>query len=298
MPNTRITKESLKNHLHYGKWIYILIAVVAWFAVDLVYQMTEYRPDKYHRVDVQLVGNGVYADAGLEALADKALTAVKPLDARLEEVNIYNIAYSGDASSDIYGAQKYTVMLAAGEGSVYFINRTLLDSMVAQGGALPLDGYIESGALPKELAVTLPEADEDGNPTGNQFVYAIDVSGLGLMLSDDIGYDSRDKYAVIFASSVNPDTAVAVLNSLIAQLTGPAPDSAFVQNLAAQQAEAAAQAALETAAPSEISQTAAAAPAATPAPPSATAETAASAPAPVNAAPAASAAPTLLPGNN
>ena len=251
MPDTRITKDRLKNHLHYGKWIYVLIAVVAWFAVDLVYTMTEYRPDRYHKVDVQLVGNSVYSDVGLEAVAEKALDAVKPLDERLEAVNILNIAYSGDSSADIYGAQKYAVMLAAGEGSVYFINRTLLDNMVAQGGALPLDGYIESGALPKGLAVTLPEADEDGNPTGTSHIYAVDVSGLGLMLSDDIGYDSRDKYAVIFASCVNPDTAVAVLNSLIAELTGPAPDSAFTQNLAADQAEAVAEAALATDAPAD-----------------------------------------------
>jgi hypothetical protein len=140
MPNTRITKEKLKNHLHYGKWIYVLIAVVAWFAVDLVYQMTEYRPDKFHRVDVQLVGNSVMSDAGLNAVADAALEAVKPLDERLEEVNLYNIAYSGDSSTDVYGAQKYAVMLAAGEGSIYFVNRTLLDSMVAQGWLAEGDG--------------------------------------------------------------------------------------------------------------------------------------------------------------
>jgi hypothetical protein len=251
MPNTRITKENLKNHLHYGKWIYVLIAVVAWFAVDLVYQMTEYRPDRYHKVDVQLVGNSVFGDEGLNAVAEKALEAVKPQDARLEEVNILSIAYSGDASADVYGAQKYTVMLAANEGSVWFINRMLLENMVAQGGALPLDGYIESGALPKALAVTLPEADEDGNPTGASHVYAVDVSGLGLMLSDDIGYDSRDKVAVIFGACVNPDTAVAVLNSLIAQLTGPAPESAFARDIAAAQAEAAAEAALATEAPAD-----------------------------------------------
>ena len=251
MPDTRITKENLKNHLHYGKWIYVLIAVVAWFAVDLVYQMTEYRPDRYHKVDVQLVGNSVFGDEGLNAVAEKALEAVKPQDARLEEVNILSIAYSGDASADVYGAQKYTVMLAANEGSVWFINRMLLENMVAQGGALPLDGYIESGALPKALAVTLPEADEDGNPTGASHVYGVDVSGLGLMLSDDIGYDSRDKVAVIFGACVNPDTAVAVLNSLITQLTGPAPESAFARDIAAAQAEAAAEAALATEAPAD-----------------------------------------------
>jgi len=234
MPNTRITKERLKNHLHYGKWIYILIAVVAWFAVDLVYTMTEYRPDRYHRVDVQLVGNSVMQDEALEEVALKAVQAVAPQDPRLEEVNLYNIAYSGDATADMYGAQKYAVMLAEGSSSIYFVNRALMEDMVNQGGALPLDGYVESGALPRELAVTMPEVDEDDQPTGNSHVYAIDASGLGGMLADDIGYDVRDKYAMIFAACVNPDTAVAVLRNLMDQ----APDSEFARALAAAAAEA------------------------------------------------------------
>jgi hypothetical protein len=233
MPDTRITKDKLKNHFHYGKWIYILIAVVAWFAVDLVYTMTEYRPDRYHRVDVQLVGNSTMADEALDQVAKNAVAAVSPQDPKLEEVNIYNIAYSGDASSDVYGAQKYAVILAEGSSSIFFVDKALLTNMVNQGGAMPLEKYVESGVLPKDLSVTLPEADSDGNPTGVSHIYAIDASGLGGMLSDDIGFDVRDKYALIFGACVNPDTAAAVLRNLFDQLTGPAPDSAFAQSLAA-----------------------------------------------------------------
>ncbi len=242
MPDTRITKQKLKNNLHYGKWIYLLIAVAAFFMVELVYTMTEYRPDKYHRVDVQLVGNTVMQEEGLEAVGKSAVAAVSARDPRLEAVNFFNIAYTGDATTDIYGAQKYAVMLAAGEGAVYFLNRPLLENMVAQGGALPLETYVEGGALPEELAVSLPEADEDGNPTGVTHLYALDASGLGGMLSDDIGYDSRGKYAVIFASCVNPDTAAAVLNNVFGQLTGPAPDSQFARSIADAEAQAAAEA--------------------------------------------------------
>jgi hypothetical protein len=201
--------------------------------------MTEYRPDKYHKVDIQLVGNTIMRDEALETVGKNAVAAVSLQDPKLEAVTFLNIAYSGDATSDMYGAQKYAVMLAAGEGAIYFINRPLLENMVAQGGALPLDAYVDSGVLPKALAVSLPEMDADGNPTGATHAYAIDASGLGGMLADDIGYDSRDKYAVIFASCVNPDTAAAVLNNLFAQLTGPAPDSEFARSLAAAEAQAA-----------------------------------------------------------
>jgi len=245
MPDTRMTRDKLKNHLHYGKWVYLLIAIVAWFTVELVYTMTEYRPDQYHRVDIQLVGNSTMQDEGLDAAAKKAVAAVSPQDPKLEAVNFYTIAYSGDGSQDIYGAQKYAVILADRSSSIFFLSRTLMEDMVKRGGALPLDQYVESGALPKDLAVTQPEPDEDGNPTDVSHVYALDASGLGGMLADDIGFDTRDKYVVIFAACVNPDTAVAVLNDVFAQMTGPAPDSLFAQSLL----EAAAQA---TGAPEEM----------------------------------------------
>lgn len=239
MPDTRITKDRLRNHLHYGKWIYVLIAAVAFFVVSLAYDMTEYTPDKHHRVDFQLVGNTILTDGkALEAVGQAALAAVKPRDGRLEAVNFYNIGFTGDDALDYYGSIKFTTMLAAGEGAVFCVDRALMERLAGQGGALPLDGYVESGALPRALGVTLPELDGDGNPTGASHVYALDLSGLGLMLSDDIGYDSRDKYAMVLASCVNPDTAAAVLNSVIEQLTGPAPDSEFARALAAAAAEA------------------------------------------------------------
>jgi hypothetical protein len=240
MPDTRVTRARLKNHLHYGKWAYVAIAAIAWFAVDLVYTMTEYRPDAYHRVDVQLVGNATMSDEGLDAVAAKALEAVRPLDENLEAVNLYNIAYSGDANTDIYGAQKYTVMLADRSTAVFVQNRALTEQLVAQGGALPLESYVESGVLPKALALSLPVPDADGNPTAESRLYAVDLSGLGGMLADDIAFDIRDKYAIIYAPCVNPDTAAAVIRSLINQLSGPAPDSDFARSVAAAAAATAA----------------------------------------------------------
>ncbi len=233
MPDTRCSKDRIKNHLHYGKWIYIGIAVLAFLLVDLVYTMTEYRPDRYHRVDIQLVGNSIFDDEALTAVAQKALEDVSPTDENLEEVNILNIAYSGDATTDIYGAQKYTVMLAEGSSAIYVVNREMLENLVAQGGALPLEPYVESGVLPAALAVTLPEADDEGNPTSVRRVFAVDLSGLNKMQGDDIAFDNRDKYAVVFAACVNPDTATRVLRSMIDQLTGPTPDSDFARNLLA-----------------------------------------------------------------
>ncbi len=68
----------------------------------------------------------------------------------------------------------------------------------------------------------------------------MDLSGLGGMLADDIAFDIRDKYAIIYAPCVNPDTPAAVIRSPIAQLSGPAPDSDIARSVAAAAAATAA----------------------------------------------------------
>jgi hypothetical protein len=239
MPDTRITKSRLKNHLHYGKWIYAAIALAAFFVVELVYTTTEYRPDAYHRVDIYLVGQSAPDETGLEPVAQEALEAGFAYDERMEAVNFMSIHYSGDAETDIYGAQKYMVILAAGEADCFFVNQRLFEQLIIQGGALPLDEYIASGVLPADKAVRGNETDSDGNPTGREFVYGIRLDGLGRMLSDEIGYDSRDKIAVILAASVNPDTTAVVINSVMDQLSGDAPASAPIAASAAGDAAAA-----------------------------------------------------------
>lgn len=236
MPNTRVTKQKISTHLHYGKWLYILSAVIAFFVVDMAYTMTEYRPPAERKVDIELVGGYPDTDSYLNTeVSSKMMEAGLAADETLEEVYFYTISYSGDAEQDIYGAQKYMVMIAAQEGDIYVVNRTLMEQLVMQGAATPLDGYIESGALNVEgmdlESVTFdePAEDEETPPSGNRYVYALPASGLNRMLESDINYDNRDKYIVLMSYSKNPDTSIVALQSMIDQLTAPLPE-AFSQS--------------------------------------------------------------------
>lgn len=244
MPNTKLTKKRLNNHFHYSKWIYILIAVVSWVAIDLTFSITAYRAPADRKVDIEVVGSYVNID-GLLPFAEAALSVGQAADPTLEEVNFYSIAYSGE--DDMYGIQKFVVMLGAQEGHIYIVGRSQLEQLVSSGAALPLEGYIESGALAASgldlSEVTFAEpAEEEGQPEGPEHVYALPASGLNRMLEEDISYDNRDKYLVVMAYAPNPDTTVAVLNSLLEQLTAPLPD--WAAELPDEQALAAEQEAL------------------------------------------------------
>ena len=216
MLNTKLSLKTLKNHWHYGKWIYAAVALSLYFIGSMAFTMTAYRAPAERKVEFQLVGTVINIE-GADQVAKTLLPEAQVFDPTLEEINVYNIMYSGDASSDYAGAQKYMVMLSVNEGAVYIVNRELMTQLVDQGVATPLDPYIQSGQLNVDgidLAdVTLPEPaySEDEQPSGASYIYALPCADLERFMQSDIGYDVSDKYMVLMSYTKNPDTAVHVM---------------------------------------------------------------------------------------
>lgn len=229
MPNTKISKGDIKNFLSYSKWIYIVIAVVIWMLADILYAATEYQTPNERQVCFQLVSSYAETEMALPTVAEKALVAGQAYDETLEEVVFYHIGYDPDDTSDAYGSQKYLLMLAVGEGDIYMVERSLMEQLVDEGYCLPLEGYIATGLLdPGDVdleSVTYHESPEldtyDPNAT---HVYGIPMKNMNAMLEEDISFDNRERYMVLMGFSANPDTSVAVMNDVIAQLTAQLPD--------------------------------------------------------------------------
>ena len=70
MPNTKLTKEKLSVHFHYGKMIYVLIIVVAMLIGNLTYTMSAYHAPNERRIDIELIGN--YADTSTPGALEAA----------------------------------------------------------------------------------------------------------------------------------------------------------------------------------------------------------------------------------
>lgn len=227
MPNTRMTKQKWVNHWRYNKFQYLLIIAVCVLCGDLLYQVTAYRAPNERKVDFQLVAE--YSDADFfTPYAEVALKAGQAFDDTLEEVNFYSLMYSG-GSDDVYGAQKYMVMIGANEGHVYFVNHELMEQLVLQGAALPLNDLIDAGHLKTtpemDLSkVTYTVKDDEALSALGDKVYAMPIGELYGAMTDDVHYDVRGKYAVIMIYVPNPETTAVVLQSVIDQLTAPAPE--------------------------------------------------------------------------
>lgn len=263
MPNTKITREKFKNHLHYGKNIYIALLLAAFFVGDILYTVTTYKAPNERNVQIELVGNYSETDKeepvliALEAgqAYERARDEAAGIDVNspsyepaLQEVEFISLPYdpSGEESEAYYGYQKYSVTLASAEGDIFILDSSLLDYLLSEGLLVDLTPYIESGVLtPGEqcnvakgtYAEFVPEGEA---PTGRNCVYALQADSL-LGLYDTFMFNPTGKYMVVLDYSLNQDTSVAVMQSLIEQFDQP---EEYVE-LQKRRAEAAEQAKLE-----------------------------------------------------
>lgn len=260
MPNTRLTKENLKNHYHYNKLAYFIVLVVAVFVGDMLYTMTTYRAPNERNIEVELVSGYAETDALIpyEEAALEALVAYETerdrlggvdveaanYEPQIQEVDFILLGYDPDGEEAYYGAQKYMVTMAAQEGDIFIVERPLMEGLVHDGLAVDLTPYIESGVIDpgeRDLSrVTFNEyVDREAGekPTGNTCVYALQVEPM-TGLWDAAQFYPTDKYMVLMGYSKNQDTAAAMMQWMIDEFE---PD----------EAEAAAEAGDEAADPGE-----------------------------------------------
>lgn len=223
MPNTKLSREALKNHFEYGKWVYVALIIVTALVVDLVFESTRYQTPRERKVDIELVAEYSRTE-GLAGAADTALLAGQAFDPTLEAVNFLPLLYSA-TSVDYDAAQKFFLMIGAQEGHIYFLDRPLMESIIAEGGAAPLDTYLAEGVLSMPEGadisrVTYCAVDDYGEAIAEEtHIYAIPLSGMTGMTGEEIFFDASDKYAIITSYAPNADTAARVLSNVIAQFT-------------------------------------------------------------------------------
>lgn len=234
MPNTKITKEKWKDHYSYAKKVYIIGFIVTLLASNLVFSVTRYTPPSERSVIIQLVDSYVDTEP-LADLAAQLLAEAQKLDDTLEDVSFLNIGYSGDPSSDYYGAQAYMVQIYAGENDIYLLNEVLLNDHIAQGYCLPLEtleGFNEfMKKHPEVTPIWRAEPSEDGYDDEDategeakiMHVYALDASTLKGFVTRN-AFSVRGKYALISAISTNVQTSFNVLSLLYDYISeAPAP---------------------------------------------------------------------------
>ncbi|MFO7296631.1 MAG: hypothetical protein C0P72_011510 [Clostridia bacterium] len=205
-----INRETLRNHLHYDWWKYVVGIVVTAMLWNLVSTMLRPQTPPDKKVDIVLVGDYM--------LEEKA----KPISQRmledfpeLLEINFLNIPLGGniDPEIEMAGRQKLAAMMMVQEGDIYVLSRQEYETFAKQGAFMPLDEYIDDEMT---KYISLEELEEyklsvqDENFQDNQpHVYGIPLKGITLF--DDTGYNVEDKVMSIMVHSKNKEKAVEVM---------------------------------------------------------------------------------------
>lgn len=165
---TPVNGNTIRQHLAYSWWKYVLFTLLAIFSVSLYYSVTTYRSPADKVVDLYVYG---FADEpALKSLLD---------DIREEEMSdMEKMDHLLLTTDDTYGAMQLTTYIAAGEGDVYILPHDNFVNLASQGTFVSLEEDEALIAIFNEAGVSLQNGWRRNTETGETHLYGIPLSKL------------------------------------------------------------------------------------------------------------------------
>ena len=198
---TPVTSQTLKHHLAYNWWKYLLIILLSVGLVDLLYSVTAYRSPRDKTVSLYIYG--YMNESGLTAYMDYVReTEMSDMEEMRPQLLL------DDAT---YGPMQLMTYLAAGEGDVYLLPRDEFLNNAANGALIPLEDDAELLSVFDEAGVSLQSGWRRQTETGETHLYGIPqdkLPGLGRYAY------AQDGYLCIIITSGNTENAAKFLRIL------------------------------------------------------------------------------------
>jgi hypothetical protein len=198
---TPVNAKTLKQHITYNWWKYLLIAAAAFGLVDLLYSVTAYRPPREKTVSLYVYG---YMDE--QGLTDYMENVRQKEMPDMEEMRPQILMVD-----DAYGPMQLMTYLAAGEGDLYLLPREQFLSYAESGALVPLENEKDLIALFDGAGANLQSGWRRETETGETHLYGIPqdkLPGLGRYAY------AQDGYLCVVASGQNQDNAMKFLRIL------------------------------------------------------------------------------------
>jgi len=193
----KITKDRLKNHLHYGKWYYIGAIVAAVLLVNIAYAVTEpYYPSESR---VSIIMYGGIAEGSVVETWETQMLEILPDDQR--EVKIIS-SVNAEGSMDMV----IVARVVASDDDIIILNKDGIENYASQGTFMPLDDLIGRDKI-KELVgendLTKYEMFVEG--ADKDQIYYLPLSHVEGF--DEIGLSGENLCIAILLNSGNAENA-------------------------------------------------------------------------------------------
>ena len=158
---TPVNRRTLKQHLTYNWWKYVLFLLIGVFGVDLLYTVTTPRIPDDRKVDFYISG---YVDTEkLDVYTERIRSEEMPWLEKIQQVTLY--------TDDQYGPMQLMTYIAAGEGDIYLLPRENFLSLSSEGAFIPLENDPELMEILKD--VDLQRGWRKNTETGENHLYGI-----------------------------------------------------------------------------------------------------------------------------
>ena len=154
---TPINAETLRHHLTYSWWKYVLVLVAGIFLVNLIFTVTTPRIPEDKRVDFYIYG--LSDSESLNAYMEKIRSEEMPDMEIMTSLTMF--------PNDAYGPMQLMTYMSAQEGDVFLLTRDEFLSYASSGAFLPLEDDEELMGIFNEAGIdlrrgwrTLADSDE------------------------------------------------------------------------------------------------------------------------------------------
>ena len=165
---TPINSRTLKQHLTYSWWKYLLVAVLAFGLVDLLYSVTAYRSPADKRVEFYVYGQ----------MDQEKLTAYMENIRKTEMGDMEVMTPLQLLDDGYYGSMQLMTYMAVGEGDVYLLPRDEFVTGASSGSFLPLEEDKELMALFDAAGISLQNGWRKNTETGENHLCGIPQNKL------------------------------------------------------------------------------------------------------------------------
>ena len=221
--STPLTKKSLKHHLDYHGWKYLLLAVVVAMGWWLIYDMTEPQAPADKRIDIYIQSESTTEEVMrpfVNALWEEAVPD-------MEEVTPYTMLVSDEYNATML----LMVHIAAADGDIYLMDESYFRRYAADNIFIPLEGLIEEGRLnvdgidlEKGYVDCIAGYDEEHNPNAwERHLCGIPLESLYGFLTE-LQVDNRKLYACIATNNGNDENVIKFFDAMIQKGRGEKPD--------------------------------------------------------------------------
>ena len=178
---TPINAETLRHHLTYSWWKYVLVLIAGIFLVNLIFTVTAPRIPEDKRVDFYIYG--LSDSESLNAYMEKIRSEEMPDMEIMTSLTMF--------PNDAYGPMQLMTYMSAQEGDVFLLTRDEFLSYASSGAFLPLEDDEELMGIFNEAGIDLRRGWRTLSDSDETHLYGIPADvlpGLNALCYADNGF--------------------------------------------------------------------------------------------------------------